>query len=82
MVLQQKFGKYSGKESWNYICMLVDLFNREILGYSAGKNKVAGLVGKAFSRININSEKYRYFTQIEETSLRTEHWIKRLRHST
>ena len=62
--------------------MLVDLFNREIICYSAGKNIVAGLVGRTFSRININSEKYRYFTQIEETSLKTEHWIKRLRPST
>ena len=26
--------------SWNYICLLIDLFNWEIIGYSAGKNKV------------------------------------------
>ena len=24
---------------WNYVCLLVDLFNREIIGYSAGPNK-------------------------------------------
>lgn len=48
-------------KSWNYICVLVDLFNREIIGYSAGKNKDAGLVGKAFSRININPEKIQIF---------------------
>ena len=30
--------------SWNYICVLIDLFNREIIGYSAGRNKDAALV--------------------------------------
>ena len=36
---------------WNYICLLIDLFNREIIGYSAGKNKDATLVCRAFSSI-------------------------------
>ena len=35
---------------WNYICVLVDLFNREIIGYSAGKYKTAELVKEAFQR--------------------------------
>ena len=39
---------------WNYICVLVDLFNREIIGYSAGKNKDAKLVSKAFSSVKGN----------------------------
>lgn len=39
---------------WNYICVLVDLFNREIIGYSAGKNKNAALVSKAFSTVELN----------------------------
>ena len=47
--------------SWNYICVLVDLFNREIIGYSAGKNKDAMLVSKAFSRVNVNLEKIQIF---------------------
>lgn len=42
---------------WNYICVLVDLFNREIIGYSAGKNKNAALVSKAFSKVETNLEK-------------------------
>lgn len=29
---------------WNYVCVLVDLFNREIIGYSAGIHKDARLV--------------------------------------
>ena len=37
---------------WNYICVIVDLFNREIIGYSAGAHKNAALVKQAFMRIN------------------------------
>lgn len=36
---------------WNYICILVDLFNREIIGYSAGVNKDASLVYRAFTGV-------------------------------
>ncbi len=36
---------------WNYICILLDLYNREIIGYAAGKNKDANLVYKAFTKI-------------------------------
>lgn len=47
--------------NWHYICVLVDLFNREIIGYSAGKNKDAGLVSRAFSRVDVNLEKIQIF---------------------
>lgn len=39
---------------WNYVCILIDLFNREIIGYSAGPKKDAMLVYQAFSRIDAN----------------------------
>lgn len=39
------------KNKWNYVCLLVDLFNREIIGYSAGPNKDAALVYRAFSTV-------------------------------
>lgn len=39
---------------WNYICILVDLFNREIIGYSAGRNKDANLVYDAFATVKAN----------------------------
>src|SRR5699024_10902731 len=32
---------------WNYVCTLVDLSNREIIGYSAGPNKDASIIEKA-----------------------------------
>jgi len=37
--------------SWNYICVLVDLFNIEIIGYSAGRNKTADLVKQAIQSV-------------------------------
>ena len=39
------------KGKWNYICLILDLFNREIIGYATGKRKSASLVTKAFSSI-------------------------------
>ena len=51
-----RVGKY-----WNYICILVDLFNREIIGYSAGKNKNSNLVIQAFSKVKINLKQIQIF---------------------
>ncbi len=47
--------------SWNYICVLIDLFNREIIGYSCGQHKDAKLVLSAFSSINANLSKINIF---------------------
>lgn len=46
---------------WNYICVLVDLYNREIIGYSAGEHKTAGLVKEAFQSVEGNLEDIRLF---------------------
>ncbi len=37
---------------WNYICLLIDLFNREIIGHSVGTKKDASLVYQAFMQSN------------------------------
>jgi transposase InsO family protein len=37
---------------WHYICLLIDLYNREIIGHSAGPRKDINLVLKAFSAVN------------------------------
>jgi len=47
--------------AWNYVCVLVDLFNREIIGYSAGRNKDAVLVAKAFATARVNLGKIKVF---------------------
>ncbi|MHA7966720.1 IS3 family transposase [Paenibacillus sp. CAU 1782] len=36
---------------WHYICVLIDLFNREIIGHSAGPHKDAALVSRAFATV-------------------------------
>lgn len=46
---------------WNYICVLLDLFNREIIGYSVGRNKDSSLVMKAFAGIKANLKEIRIF---------------------
>ena len=38
-------------KKWHYICLILDLFNREIIGYSCGEKKDASLVKEAFGRI-------------------------------
>ena len=37
---------------WNYICTILDLYNREIIGFSVGENKTYNLVLEAFNNIN------------------------------
>ncbi|WP_418223111.1 IS3 family transposase [Clostridium isatidis] len=46
---------------WHYICLLINLFNREIVGYSAGPNKDADLVYEAFLNSKINLTKIKVF---------------------
>ena len=46
---------------WNYICVLIDLFNREIIGYSTGRNKDAQLVSRAFASVKGNLSKISIF---------------------
>lgn len=47
--------------SWHYICVLVDLFNREIVGYSAGPRKTAQLVKEAFATVEGILDNIQYF---------------------
>ncbi|PKE33738.1 IS3 family transposase [Macrococcoides caseolyticum] len=47
--------------TWHYICLFIDLFNREIVGYSAGKNKDANLVTKAISKTSHSLEHIKLF---------------------
>jgi transposase InsO family protein len=46
---------------WHYICLLINLFNREIVGYSAGAKKDAELVYEAFLSSKINLRKIQVF---------------------
>lgn len=46
---------------WNYICLMLDLYNREIVGYAAEKNKDAKLVKKALYSIKYDLNKIALF---------------------
>ncbi|MGF7126569.1 putative transposase [Natronobacillus azotifigens] len=46
---------------WHYICVLIDLYNREIIGYSAGANKSAELVQRAFGTVKYNLNRLELF---------------------
>ncbi|SEG87042.1 Integrase core domain-containing protein [Bacillus sp. ok061] len=41
-------------KKWNYVCLLIDLFNREIIGHSAGHKKDSELVSQAFASVKTN----------------------------
>ena len=47
--------------NWHYICTIVDLHNREIIGHSSGPSKDAKLVKRAFANIQSSSFNYRCF---------------------
>jgi ribosomal protein S8 len=46
---------------WNYVCLFVDLFNREIIGYSSGARKNAALVYKAIASISVRLDRIQMF---------------------
>lgn len=46
---------------WNYVCVLIDLYNREIIGFSAGRHKNAELVYDAFASIKGDLNKIQMF---------------------
>ena len=46
---------------WNYICLLLDIARREIIGFAAGKHKDAILVRKAFYSTKINLSEIEIF---------------------
>lgn len=46
---------------WNYVCILLDLFNRQIIGYSAGVHKNAKLVYNAFATVETDLRNIKMF---------------------
>lgn len=46
---------------WNYICLFINLFNREIIGQSVGAYKTADLVYEALSSVNRDLRSIRLF---------------------
>lgn len=46
---------------WHYICVLIDLFNREIIGHSAGPQKDTALVSRAFAAVQGDLRQIQWF---------------------
>lgn len=46
---------------WCYICLIIDLWNREIVGYAAGRHKTAELVYRAFESIPYDKSEINIF---------------------
>ena len=46
---------------WYYICIIIDLFNREIIGYASGGKKNAELIYEAFRKIQYGLSKINIF---------------------
>jgi transposase InsO family protein len=49
------------KDKWNYICVIIDLFNREIIGYRASSHKTPETGINAFSKISFNLQEIDLF---------------------
>jgi len=46
---------------WHYVCLLIDLSNREIIGHSAGPRKDAVLVSRAFASVQGDLQGIQWF---------------------
>jgi putative transposase len=46
---------------WYYVCLLVDLFNREMIGFSSGPRKTAALVYKAIASLSVRLDRIQMF---------------------
>lgn len=46
---------------WHYVCFIIDLFNREIIGHSCGPSKDAQLVKRAFQQVGYPLTKVQLF---------------------
>lgn len=46
---------------WFYVCFIIDLFNREIIGYSSGPNKTVDLIHQALATIEGNLQEVKIF---------------------
>ena len=48
-------------QKWQYVCILLDLNNRELIGYSSGAHKDAQLVQAAFAKVKGNLAQIQMF---------------------
>ena len=61
------------RQKWHYVCVFVDLFNREIIGHSVRERKDTQLVHRAFASIPHDLRRIRMFhtrsrTRVQQSS--------------
>lgn len=56
------------------MCVLVDLFNCEIIGYRAGPHKDDALISRAFAQSRATCVRFSGSTQTVEVSLKIKIW--------
>ncbi|NBI29000.1 hypothetical protein ERL59_08515 [Chengkuizengella sp. YPA3-1-1] len=49
------------ENKWQYVCLFIDLYNREMIGYSARPNKDSLLVWQAMSSVKTRLDKITLF---------------------
>ena len=62
------------------LCILIDLYNREIIGYSAGSRKTANLVYEAFMNADIKLGNIRLFHTDRGKEFDNKSLVKCLKH--
>ena len=56
---------------WNYVCLILDLFNREIIGYASGKHtKMPILFIKLYAKFHMTSVRLIFFILTEAMNLK------------
>lgn len=48
-------------QRWHYVCVLIDLFNREIIGHGAGPAKDVALISRAFATVEGDLSQIQWF---------------------
>ncbi|MDF9843623.1 transposase InsO family protein [Paenibacillus sp. PastF-1] len=62
------------QNKWHYICVLIDLFDREIVGHSAGPNKDAALVSRAFASVKGDLRQIEWFHTDRGSEFKKKRW--------
>ncbi|MDR6717391.1 transposase InsO family protein [Paenibacillus sp. 2003] len=55
---------------WHYICVLIDLFDREIIGHSVGPHKDTALVSRAFATVEGDLSQIQWFHTERESEFK------------
>ncbi len=61
------------QNQWHYICVLVDLFNRELIGHSVGPTKDAALISRSFATVQGDLRHIQWFHTNRGSEFKNQH---------